>query len=551
MRQDITRWTRGCIVCATRNVGRAVKPPMTPIPVAGPFDRIGVDIIQFPKTSRGNQYAVVFVDYLTKWPEVFAVPDQSAATVARLLVEEIVSRHGVPSEVLSDRGRAFLSGLMREVELLLGFRKTNTTAYHPQTDGLVERYNRTLTAMLAKTVEKRDTEWDTRLPYVLFAYRACQQSSTQESPFFLLYGRDPRLPTPGVLSPKMTRTTVCLKEYGVELHAKMSDAWELARLHITRAQKRQKTAYDKCTKRSPFRTGERVFLYKPAEQTGQKRKFAGPFHGPYRLGEVGANTAKIRPVGTPESEPILVALNRLRRCPDEISDEFWPPTSKKCPRKKKAAEPLEPADGTEDHMGEVDKLTELEWITESGVNPEAAMDCRPVLTAGGDGFSSTAAASNGDSVGATQVPDEDANIVEYTTLLTEEDSWDRCPLLTAGGSTCNSPRGDTQPATMEDDDARSGSRATDGSGAATQPPDGAQNILGGDVAEGVKRTENGKSARGIPTKLLKKDWGSVRRQEQDPKQRENLNHTPSRWAGRLRQSTRRTLRMATCQQGEI
>ena len=114
IRRDVTRWTRGCIVCATRSVGRAVKPP---------FDWIGVDIIQFPKMSRGNQYAVVFVDYLTKWPEVFAVPDQSAATIARLLIEEIV---GVPSEILSNRGKAFLSGQMREVESLLGFHKVST-----------------------------------------------------------------------------------------------------------------------------------------------------------------------------------------------------------------------------------------------------------------------------------------------------------------------------------------------------------------------------------------------------------------------------------------
>ena len=106
---------------------------------------------------------------------------QTAATIGRLLVEEIVSRHGVPSEILSDRGRAFLSGLMQEVETLLGFRKVNTTAYHPQTDGLVERYNRTLTAMLAKTVENRGTEWDARLPYVLFAYRACLQCWSHHS----------------------------------------------------------------------------------------------------------------------------------------------------------------------------------------------------------------------------------------------------------------------------------------------------------------------------------------------------------------------------------
>ena len=110
-------WTRGCIVCATRSVGRAVKPPLTPIPVAGPLDSIGADVIQFPKTSRGNQYAVVFVDYLQ---EVFAVPDQSA-TIARLLVEEIVSR----------QAKCCLTVAMHfclEVERLLGFKKTNTTA---------------------------------------------------------------------------------------------------------------------------------------------------------------------------------------------------------------------------------------------------------------------------------------------------------------------------------------------------------------------------------------------------------------------------------------
>ena len=132
--------------------------------MSGPFDRVGVDIVQFPRTKRGNRYAVVFVDSLTKWPEVFPVPDQS---VAKLLVEEVVSRHGVPSEILSDRGQSFLSGLMKEVELLLGFHKINTTTtYHPQTDGLVERYNRTLTSMLAKTVEAGGPELDERLPYV-------------------------------------------------------------------------------------------------------------------------------------------------------------------------------------------------------------------------------------------------------------------------------------------------------------------------------------------------------------------------------------------------
>ena len=113
-----------------------------------------------------------------------------------------MSRHGVPAQVLSDRGSSFLSSLMKEVEALLGFHKVNTSAYHPQTDGLVKRSNRMLTSMLAKTVQEDGRDWDTKPPYVLFAYRVCCHESTQESPFYFLYGRDPRLPSFAVLNPQ-------------------------------------------------------------------------------------------------------------------------------------------------------------------------------------------------------------------------------------------------------------------------------------------------------------------------------------------------------------
>lgn len=263
MRADIGRWSRGCLTCATHSTGRAVRPPLTPIPVAGPFDRIGVNIIQFPVSRNGNKYAAVFMDYLTKWPEVFPIPDQTAATIARLLVEEIVSRHGVPAQVLSDRGSTFLSALMKEVEELLGFHKVNTTAYHPQTDGLVERFNRTLTAMLAKTVEKGGQDWDEHLPYILFAYRASQQDSTLESPFFLLYGRDPRLPTPAALCPEKVRANVDLREYGVHLATQLLTAWETARKCVKKAQRRQKKCYDTRARLPKFEVGDRVFLLRP------------------------------------------------------------------------------------------------------------------------------------------------------------------------------------------------------------------------------------------------------------------------------------------------
>ena len=118
---------------------------------------------------------------------------------------------------------------MYEVYELLGIKKINTTAYHPQTDGLVERFNRTLISMLAKTVQKQGRDWDEHLPYVLYAYRTSIQESTKESPFYLLYGRDARLPTDEVIDATVFRETVNLDDYRTEISQRMALAWSCAR----------------------------------------------------------------------------------------------------------------------------------------------------------------------------------------------------------------------------------------------------------------------------------------------------------------------------------
>ena len=100
--------------------------------------------MDLPLTENGNRHVVVFQDFLSKWPLVFLVPDQKAERLARLLVNEVVPFCGVPEALLSDRGTNLLSHLMQDVCRLLGVKKLNTTAYHLQCDGMVERFNRTL-----------------------------------------------------------------------------------------------------------------------------------------------------------------------------------------------------------------------------------------------------------------------------------------------------------------------------------------------------------------------------------------------------------------------
>ena len=344
MRTDIAHWCRGCVTCATRGIGRKLNAPLTPIPVGGPFDRVGVDIIKLPKSSRGNQYAVVFMDYLTKWPEVFPVKNQTALIIAKLLVENIICRHGVPTELLSDRGANFLSNLMHEVYRLMGIRKVNTTAYHPQTDGLVERFNRTLTEMLAKTAKANGKDWDLRLPYVLFSYRTSPQASTGESPFYLLYGRDPQLPTEAALNLIPERDQLDVDDYKTDLTEKLAGAWDLARQNIKKAQRHQKQMYDRHAKDPPVKRGDRVFIYMPAADQGPSYKFARPFHGPYRVVEKQPNTILARPVDQPQATPIRVSLSRVRMCPQQIPDVFWP-------RKEKVVDGSSDVDKPEDISG--------------------------------------------------------------------------------------------------------------------------------------------------------------------------------------------------------
>ena len=192
-------------------------------------------------------------------------------------------------EFLSDRGGAFLSKLMMEVYKLLGTKKITTTAQQPQTDGLVERFDRTLLDMLNKTGDSNGRDWDTRLPFVLFAYRASLQRSTGELPFYLLYGRDPKLPTATMLGSVDEGVGIEGDDYVAELTRKMSEAWSHAMKNVEKAQAGQKRSHDRQARPAVFQEGDHVFVFMPAAQSGKGYKLSRPFHGPYYVVGVADN----------------------------------------------------------------------------------------------------------------------------------------------------------------------------------------------------------------------------------------------------------------------
>ena len=178
MFHDAVQFAKACPECAiTYGIGRRTKVPLHPIPVRSPFQILGIDVMDLPVTERGNRHVVV-------------IQDLKATRIAQLLVEEVVPWFGVPEALLSNRGTNLLSHMILDICKLLGITKLNTTSYHPQCDGTVERFNRTLKQALRKHAARFGGQWDRYLPGVLWAYRNTPHTSTGEKPSFLLFGVD-------------------------------------------------------------------------------------------------------------------------------------------------------------------------------------------------------------------------------------------------------------------------------------------------------------------------------------------------------------------------
>jgi transposase InsO family protein len=146
------------------------------------------------RTDSDNRYILVIGDYFTKWTERFPLVNMEARNVAKVLVEEVIARFGIPDLIHSDQGKQFESNLFQEICYMLEMNKTRTTAYHPKSDGMVERFNKTLLAMLTMFVDENQSNRDEMLPYCMMAYRATQHETTGMSSYIAMLAREVTTP---------------------------------------------------------------------------------------------------------------------------------------------------------------------------------------------------------------------------------------------------------------------------------------------------------------------------------------------------------------------
>ena len=169
LRQDVRTYVASCTVCIAR------RAPMGHVAVGRRWERVAMDLLDMSITSaKGNRYVLVMVDCFSRWTEACPLPDKTAISVADAFFSNIVCRFGMPSVIHSDQGREFENKVMHELCILGGSHKTKTTPYHPESDGLVERFNRTLLMMLAMFAGEHKDDWDDLLPPVMMAYHGFQ-----------------------------------------------------------------------------------------------------------------------------------------------------------------------------------------------------------------------------------------------------------------------------------------------------------------------------------------------------------------------------------------
>jgi hypothetical protein len=194
--QDVKSWCKTCDLCASqKGPPRKAKAAMKQYLVGAPLERVGIDITgPLPKSSNRNKYIFTIVDYFTKWIVAIPLVKQEAHTVANSFVENFVSVFGVPKQLHSDQGTNFESRIFKEMCEILGSEKTRTTAFRPQSDGLVGRGQRTIKAMLSKFVTTNQKDWDTYLPIISMAYNSSVQESTGFTPSMIMFGREMQLP---------------------------------------------------------------------------------------------------------------------------------------------------------------------------------------------------------------------------------------------------------------------------------------------------------------------------------------------------------------------
>ena len=343
IRRIIAMYIRQCAICEKFKPSKVnTKAALQPIESHRNLELIEIDFIgPLPLTQQNNRYILSVVDHFSKYAVAYATTRQDSKTVIQCL-SKYFSEFGIVERILSDQGRCFISQEFLDFCKAWNIKKNTSTSYHPQTQGLVERYNQTIIQILKRYVSENPTAWDEWLAYATFAYNSTVQRNTGMSPYEVLFGRKPT--SSFALLNKCTPTNNSKSDYVKKLHNAMENIQNIVNQKQQATRENAKEQYDKTTAgNNCFKVGDQVMLYNPAINPTDSRKFAPMYMGPYKITDrQGETNFEITPIRDNDSlKTQTVHQNRLKRSFSTISTET---TQHKMPQIAEETEKIEEDD---------------------------------------------------------------------------------------------------------------------------------------------------------------------------------------------------------------